>query len=323
MEASDVLTGRDELIRAAREILLPQKSKSGLRRAVALVGPDGVGKASVGGAIVRGGRWKSVARIVLDKPQTLENVIEHLAKAKQAQLVVVEGLHWLVSTRPGGFAPLRAFVDGMLSDGEARSWLVYADELLWRYASAIAPLEDAFPDVVKLAPLTVDELTSAVMERHRLSGYGHAFERIDGDAHVETFLARAVSKVRSPYEQYFAELHASTGGLVRDALRLWLASIRHIQDDDIVHVGPVPNSNYHVVRALPDEELHTLFLVARQGWMDAPVLANLRRGDERSALAEIGRLQHLGVLEGKDGVVRIAAHLRGVVGRVLAEKGWS
>ncbi|MFT5356183.1 MAG: Kef-type K+ transport system membrane component KefB [Polyangiales bacterium] len=323
MEASDVLTGRDEMIRSAREILLPKKSKSGLRRAVALVGPDGVGKASVGGAIVRGGRWKSVARIVLDRPQTLEDVAEHLAKAKQSQLVVLEGLHWLVSTRPGGFAPLRAFVDGMLADGESRSWLVYADELLWRYASAIAPLEDAFPDVVKLEPLTIEELTSAVMERHRLSGYGHAFERIDGDARVETLLARALSKVRSPYEQYFAELHAATGGLVRDALRLWLASIRQIYDDDIVHVGPVPNSNYHVVRALPDEELHTLFLVARQGWMDAPVLANLRRRDERSARAELGRLQHLGVLEGKDGVVRISAHLRGVVGRVLAEKGWS
>lgn len=323
MEASDVLTGRDELIRSAREVLLPKKGQSGLRRAVALVGPDGVGKASVGGAIVRGGRWKSVARIALDGPQTLKDVKEHLARARQSQLVVVEGLHWLVSTRPGGFAPLRAFVDGMLADGEARSWLVYADELLWRYASAIAPLEDAFPDVVKLEPLTIEELTSAVMERHRLSGYGHAFERIDGDARVETLLARAVSKVRSPYEQYFAELHAATGGLVRDALRLWLASIRQIQDEDIVHVGPVPNSNYHVVRALPDDELHTLFLVARQGWMDAPVLANLRRGDERSAHAEIGRLQHLGVLEGTDGVVRIAAHLRGVVGRVLAEKGWS
>lgn len=323
MEASDVLTGRDELIRSAREILLPKNSRQGLRRAVALVGPDGVGKASVGGAIVRGGRWKSVARLILDRPQTLTDVEALLAKAKQSQLVVVEGLHWLLSTQPGGFAPLRAFVDGMLEDGEARSWLVYADELLWRYASAIAPLEDAFPDVVTLEPLTVEELTSAVMERHRLSGYGHAFERIDGEARVETLLARAVSKVRSPYEQYFAELHAATGGLVRDALRLWLASIRQIQDDDIVHVGPVPNSNYHVVRALPDDELHTLFLVARQGWMDAPVLANLRRRDERAARAELGRLQHLGVLEGSDGVVRISAHLRGVVGRVLAEKGWS
>ena len=323
MEASDVLTGRDELIRSARDVLSPKGSKPGICRAVALVGPDGVGKASVGGAIVRGGRWRQIARIVMDRPQSLEDVQEALGKAKQAQLVVVEGLHWMISAKPGGFAPLRAFVDGMLADGSERSWLVYADELLWRYVSAIAPIEDAFPAVVHLEPLTIEELTSAVMERHRLSGYEHAFERAGGDARLESFLTRAVTKVRSPYQLYFADLHAATGGLVRDALRLWLASIKSIEDDQTVHVGPVPASGYHALRALDDDLLHTLFLVARQGWMDAESLASLRRKDQRSTRAELGRLEHMGLLTGKNGVMRISGHLRGVVGRVLSERGWA
>jgi hypothetical protein len=326
MEASDVLTGREEQIRKARELLAPPRGSrgKGRRRAVAVVGLDGVGKASVISAIIRGGRWKSVKRISLDHPMTEDEVDALLEEARHASLVVIDGLYWLVSAKPGGFRPLRRFVDGVLGDGDQRSWLVQGESVFWRYASAVAPLEDAFPDVVRLEPLTAEELTAAVMERHRLSGYGHAFDRLEGESWLESWLARSASRIRRPYEQYFKELHAATGGLVRDALRLWLSSIRGIEAEDIVHVGHVPPSGYTNVSHLPDEHLLVLFQVARQGWMDAAVLAHLFRTDRRAARAQLARLRHLGLLESDDDrVYRIARHLRGAVARVIHERRWA
>tara|TARA_B100001750_G_scaffold235830_1_gene238870 strand:+ start:106 stop:4887 length:4782 start_codon:yes stop_codon:yes gene_type:complete len=326
MEASDVLTGREEQIRRAREFLAPAKETrgQGRRRAVAVVGLDGVGKASVTSAIIRGGRWKSVKRFSLDRPFTVADVNGLLEEARSASLVVVDGLFWMVAAKPGGFEPLRRFVDGVLADGDQRSWLVQAEDVFWRYASAVAPIADAFPEVVELKPLTIDELTAAVMERHRLSGYGHAFDRLEGESWLEAWLARSASKFRRPYEQYFKELHAATGGLVRDALRLWLTSIRGIEADDIVHVGHVPSSGYTAVSRLPTDQLMLLFQVARQGWMNDAVLAHLFRTDRRTARAQLARLHHLGLLESGDGLIfRVSLHLRGALARVIRERGWS
>lgn len=318
MQANDVLTGRDEPIRRGRDALSIVGPRQ-RRRAVALVGPDGVGRAAVGSAISRGARWKNVVRITLDEPQTVEQVDALLERAFSAQLVVIDGIEWLVSAKPGGYAPIRRFVDGMLTDSGNRAWLVYADSLFWRNVSAIAPIEDAFPEVIRLEPLSQEELMAAVMERHRHSNFNHSFDRTLGGARVHGVLERVLRQ--KPFEFYFSELHTASGGLIHDALRLWLASISGIEDETVL-IGPVPTSHYRALKSLQDDDLHTLFLVARQGWIDAKSLASLRRRDKQSANAELARLAHLGILVGEQDALRIAPHLRGVVSRVLAAKGW-
>lgn len=66
----------------------------------------------------------------------------------------------------------------------------------------------------------------------------------------------------------------------------------------------------------------TLYQVARQGWMDARVLASLFRTDPTTAEAQLGALAHLGILERKGTVWRIAVHLRGSIYRLLRERGY-
>ena len=109
---------------------------------------------------------------------------------------------------------------------------------------------------------------------------------------------------------------------MRDALRLWLASIRGIEGGDVVRVGHVPSSGYAALSRLPAETLLHLFQVARQGWMDADTLASLFRVAPAEARARLARLRHLGLLEEKDGVYRVALHLRGAVVRVVRDRGW-
>ena len=66
---------------------------------------------------------------------------------------------------------------------------------------------------------------AAVLARHGLSGYGLNFEPRTERTRLEELFARGASRIRRPYESFFRALHAASGGLVRDALRLWLASI--------------------------------------------------------------------------------------------------
>jgi hypothetical protein len=318
MEAGDVLTGRDEEIRRAEGVL--SSEQRGRLRSVALVGVDGVGKAAVSSAIVRSRRWKNVKRVVFAGPVTVEDVDAIFQDAPEGQLVVVDGLHWMLSMAPGGFEPLRRFVKGIIEEGGRRRWLTHGAVLFWNFASTVAPLRDAFPELIRLDPLNEPELQAAVIARHRLSGFEHSFDRGDGSP-IEGLFARGASRIRRPYDQYFHELHEATGGLVRDALRLWLASIREIQDD-IVHVGPIPASAYTRIRRLPDDILVNLYQIGREGWMDPAGQARLFRLDVNTAQAQLSRLAHLGLLEEREGAFVIAVHLRGALGRVFAERGW-
>jgi len=318
MEAGDVLTGRDEEIRRAEAVL--SSERKGRLRSVALVGVDGVGKAAVSSAIVRSRRWKNVKRVTFASPVSVADVDAIFQDRPEGQLVVVDGLHWMLSMAPGGFEPLRRFVSGIIEEGGRRRWLAHGAVLFWNFASTVAPLRDAFPEVIKLAPLDEQELQAAVMARHRLSGFEVSFDRSDGSP-IEGMFARGASRIRRPYDQYFHELHEASGGLVRDALRLWLASIRGIQDD-VVHVGPIPASPYMRVKRLPDDTLVNLYQIAREGWMDAAGQGRLFRVDRNTAQAQLSRLAHLGLLEERDGSFVIAVHLRGALGRVFAERGW-
>ncbi|MEM9068038.1 MAG: cation:proton antiporter [Myxococcota bacterium] len=321
MEAGDVLTGREDAITRARTILQQPKQRGRLR-SVAFVGYDGVGKASVTAAVIRGGRWRKLARLSLDRPMSVEDVDALLKDTADAQLVVIEGAHWMLSARRGGFAPLRRFVDGVIADAGKRAWLLSAEQLFWDYARTIAPMTAAFPNMIELAPLSAEGLKAAVMERHRLSGYGHSFDRLDGGSRIEGLVARSASRIRRPFEQYFQDLHIATGGLLRDALRLWLASIRGVEGDEIVQVGHVPNSGFAAVSRLSDESLLVLFQIARQGWMDAPTLAEVFRISEGDARAQLAHFAHLGLLEEDEGVYRVSLHLRGTTARVIQRRGW-
>ncbi len=322
IEAGDVLTGRELEIDRARRALSGEAP--GTLRSVALVGQDGVGKGALSSAIVRARSWKSVRRIVLEKPATLEQVDGWLEERHEGHLIVVSGFHWLVGMRPGGFAPLRRFVEGVIDDAGRNAWLLHADQLVWEYATQVAPIDDAFPEVIEIGALLPDELEAAVLARHGLSGYGLDFNPLESHSRLDALFVRGAGRIRRPYEAYFRDLHQASGGLVRDALQLWLASIEEVSDrDDLVHVGPVPPSPQRAIRRLPEDVLLQLYQIARQGWMDARVHAHLFRVDEGTAEAQLSRLTHMGLLQRHpEDTYRIQTHLRGPVFRVLREQGW-
>jgi hypothetical protein len=322
IEAGDVLTGRELDIGRARRVLGGEAP--GTLRAVALVGQDGVGKGALSSAIVRSKQWKQVRRVVLEAPVTTEQVAGWFDREAEGHLVVVSGFHWLVGMCPGGFHPLRRFVEGVIDDGGRNAFLLHADTLVWEYATEIAPIADAFPELIALSALAPDELEAAVLARHGLSGFGLSFETLESQSRIDTLLARGAGRIRRPYESFFRELHQASGGLVRDALRLWLASIEEVNEkQDYVRVGTVPPSAHRAIRHLPEGTLLHLYQIARQGWMNARVHGYLFRVDEGTAEAQLSRLAHLGLLQRypRD-TYRIQIHLRGPVLRILREQGW-
>ena len=293
-------------------------------RTVAVVGPDGVGKSAFVNAVVRAKRWPKVRELKLRGPATIEQVDELFEPAGEGHLVLISGLQWLSSMKPGGLEPLRHFVARVVADGGKNAFLVRADHLVWKQQCASAPLASAFPEVVNLDPLDEDALQAAVLARHTVSGYGLVFSHgTQPRSRLEELVLQGTAPLARPKQSFFRALHAASGGLLRDALRLWLASVDEVDEaGDFVHLGPVPTPSIYALRRLDAEDVLTLYQCARQGWMSPEVLASMFRMDIATAEAKLLELEHSDVLHRVDDVWRIAEHLRGSVHRLLAERGF-
>lgn len=323
LEAGDLLTGRQSDIARARGALLG--ASGGRFRAVAVIGQEGVGKGAVVNALVRNLKPRPTRVLNLDGPATVAEVAAWFEGAGEGNLIVFSQVELLFRMRPGGFEPLHRFVEGIIADGGKNAWMVACAETVWDYAARVAPLADAFPDVVRLRPLDAAELEAAVIARHAMSGYGLAFDAQDDLGwQVRHWLARGADQQARRREAWFKSLHDATGGVVHDALLLWQASIRKVDElEGVVRVGPVDRPPIVALRALAEDVTLTLRQALRQGWLDERLHAELFQLEPHESRAHLAHLLHLGLLEsGPGGRVRVPIHLRAPMHAVLAERGW-
>lgn len=324
LEAGDLLIGREREVDAARRVLLG--GTPGASRAVAVLGLGGVGQGAVVNTLLRGvSDQHRVLRIELDEPVTSAQAVDALlARVTGDCVVVVEGLEWLFGLEPGGFAPLRRFVERVVEDRGRNAWLISAERPVWSYADRVVALHDAFPERVTLGTLDADSLRSALLIRHGMSGYNLRFARVGNDlgARLRGLLRPEVKAEALAEERFFERLHQASGGMLGDALRLWMASVVDVSVDrnDVV-MGEVPPTPLPALRALPDEVQMTLRQVARLGRVSARSHALQFRREEPDSEAFLNRLAHWGLLERRrSGDYVFSPGLAGPLYRALRER---
>src|SRR5690606_28213660 len=102
---------QDEIARARIAL---SDAGPGRSRTVAMVGVDGVGKGAVVNAVVRGMTGTKLVRIDPKSLVTVDEVERWLADLSGGELVMIDGLKWLFSSRIGGFDPLHRWIEGVL-----------------------------------------------------------------------------------------------------------------------------------------------------------------------------------------------------------------
>ncbi|MCB9682748.1 MAG: cation:proton antiporter [Alphaproteobacteria bacterium] len=309
LQAGELLGGRQVQADRVRRALADHQ---GARlRTVAVVGPDGVGKPAIVRAALRAMRVRGVQRFDLTGPVDPHEVAGWFERPTQDHVCVVTGFHWLYQMRPGGFEALRRFVDGVVADGGRNAWIVDADETVWTFARGAAPLDKAFPTVVRIAPLDDAELEEAILARHAMSGMTLTFDVDD---------PRRPSKVQ---RAWFKAFHAATGGIARDAMHLWLASVAEVDaTHQVVRMGPVHGVAPAAMRELSDKSALGLQVAARQGYVDEETWMRLFRDPPLETRTHLAHLVHWGLLQTDGARYVLPAHLRRPLLDLLAERGW-
>jgi hypothetical protein len=316
--AGDVVPSAPTAIERARRLL--DRSSQGLR-SVAVVGVDGAGRGAVVSAILQGASFPSIRRLNLLRPATVHDVRRDLEGLGRGNLVVVTGLGYLMDAGRGGFDPLLELASFILDDDGRNGWLLEADELVWRFAGQAAPMANVFMERVDVRRLERDELERAIFARHHLSGM--TLEFVQGERTEEV---RSDGNHRGPIqEQYFADLHRRSDGLLQVALTLWLASLDGFGEDaKSVVVRSVPPSPKAALSELPEPQLNLLYVTLRQGWMSTHSLSFIYRESLDASRARLSRMVHAGLFERTSSDVYVVRrHLRGAARRILEDRRYA
>jgi NhaP-type Na+/H+ or K+/H+ antiporter len=325
LEGGDLLAGREGDVERVRRTLTGRGSPS---RTVAVVGVAGIGNQAVVNSLLRGlPEQVGILRVQLDRRATAAEVEEKLLepmRGRRGDIAVVEGFHWLFTIRPGGFAPLRRLIDGIIEDRGRNGWLVSTERPVWSYARRVLPLEDIFCERFDLGALSVEELRNTLLLRHAMSGYRLHFQRPAGHIGwwLQELLTRKAAEEDLHERHFFEQLHQATGGILSDALRLWLASVAGVgSSTDTITIGELPEPALEPLRKLPLDDLITLRQVARQGRITADDHAQQFRTEPTWSAGYLTRLEHTGLLQRVDDCCyRLAPELAGAIHQVLRER---
>lgn len=320
LEAGDLLTGRQAEVNRARAVLMRQTP--GALRTVAIVGLAGIGKGALVNAVLRGLDDVQVRRYDLRSPPTLE-VIDAWFSTPRV-LNVLTGFDHMFQMRGGGFELLERWVQLVVQHRASISWLVTAESSVWRFGGSVAPLDDAFGEVLHLNPLDVEGLERALLARHSMSGYTLSFRHgEDLGMRAQRLLSRYADLEVRRQRSWFRRLHHASGGVMHDALRLWLAAIESVDEQaGEVIVGAVPRPPREHLADLPAETWLTLRQVVQQGWTTPALHAGVFDLDIGRSEAMLAGLADLGLLNERDGEYFVSEHLRAPVCQDLSERGW-
>ncbi len=320
LEGTDLLSGRTDALATVRRVLHEDDRRL---RSVAVISVDNQASRALVNTALRTFQG-TVVRLEADRPWTREDVDRWLEGLPHKDAcLVVEGLRWLYRRQPGGTEPIERLVRAMVADGGRRAWVLHADPAVWSFLTGSTAIGEGTGERVQLGPLSADDLEDAVLARHAMSGYTASFGD-DDDLPLLTRVLGRRDRERRRQREWFQALHDASAGVLQDALRLWMAAIDRVDEEEgALHLGMVPRPPVAQLAELPDDVLLTLVQVLRQGWMDADQHAWLFRVDVPRADAHLAQLVHLGLLEEQGPRVLVRPHLRGPLERALRLRGWA
>ena len=331
LEAGDLLVGHEARVAELRQVLLGEGP--GSSRAVAIVGLSGPGSVRVVHSLFRGiGESARVERHTFGAPGPGQAELAELAReAREAAgngdkpaIFVIDGFHWLFTLEPGGFQPLRRFMDLVVETRRQVGWLVSCDAACWHYLDRVVPVDAAFPERLELGPLDRDGLRRALLARHAMSGYLLRFDRPEDTLQwwLRELFATRTQEARLYEEAFFDRIHEESGGHLPDALRLWMAAVRGVQEStDTVILGPPPRSRVDALRQLDDDMLLALRQAVRQGHLGVEDFSHQFRLAPDEARARLAQLDHWGlIVPAGEGWFELRAELDGAIHRVLVER---
>ena len=323
LEARDLLADRDAEINRIQAHILGKSGRASRSSAVIAEGATNVSALLQG--VARGlSQELKILRYRFTSPVTPEDIEEIRQAASGECLILIEDLRWFIELQPGGLQGLRLLAETILADRGHNAWLVGCEASAWEYIEHHLPLEGVFPEKLHIQPLDQNDIQRAILDRHGMSGFTLEFDELE-----TSILWRLRNKIRKKdtlvnlnEALVFEAITFESGGNLRDALHLWLASVTVVSSlEDQLRIGRPPRLPLEAVRSLDEHSLLCLRQFARQGRLSAAEHALHFQQNRTASESQLAKLAHLGLIESTEtDHYLLSPRFEGCIYRVLREK---
>lgn len=233
------------------------------------------------------------------------------------RVVILEEVERSFLRQVGHYEAVRELQRLITATSRTTLWILVVNGIAFRLLDPAVRFGEVFSHRIDASAATVDELRSAIMFRHNLSGLRVRFE--EASAGGRAAVLRRALRQGNAEEEFFAELAAVSDRVYRTAFSLWL---RHLSLDAeggiIVRRTDVSGAD-EVVAGLGHEHLFTLLAVLQHGSLTpeehAAVFA-LPIAGSRSQLNDLLSRELLGPEDGRPGY-RVRAEALPIVRQAL------
>lgn len=305
------LVGREAELAGLAEAFAEWQSGRGASALV--VGARGSGKTSLLNCAVAGvfaeangvagqfsGRMTSAAdihrflRALLGLPEQADVAA---ALAADRRVILIEELERTFLRVINGFGALRELLN-LISATSARTfWVLSVNETASRFLDAVVGLDRAFSHRINAMSVEQQDLTSAILQRHNLSGLRLEFAPLPREdprvSRVRSFLGLEQDAQRL----FFDALYRQSEGIFRSAFEMWKGCI-DLVEGGAVHMRQPLLPDYAPLRTeLSGEDYFLLHAVLQHGSLTVQELARVMSMGADQARRATDRLLSLQVLE--------------------------
>lgn len=272
------LVGRGEELAALADARA--RWEAGHAAAVVVTGERGSGKTSLINCALQG----ALAGLPLSRGEFGERVLDAATlRAKVAEIVdvadpadlerelgasrrvvVIEELERTFLRHIGRYEAVRALGRLINTTSETVLWVVVVNQVAFRFLDASIGLGQRFSHRLNAGTATADDLRSAVMGRHELTGLRLRFES-PPEPGLSQRLQTRLGRRADPERAFFQVAARQSGGVYRTAFNIWLGHLEPIRDREVRVKAPVVRDLAPIIADLQLTDLFSLVAMLQHG----------------------------------------------------------
>ena len=219
------------------------------------------------------------------------------ALGERRRVVLVEEFERTFLRTVNGFDALRVLLDLMYSTGRSTLWVFSVNETAYRYLNAVVGLGRHFSHHINAMSVRQEDLTSAILQRHGLSGLRLEFAPLPEEDPRVSGVRRLLGFEQDPQRLFLDALYEQSEGIFRAAFELWQGSIERVEGG-VVHMRqPLAPDYLRLAAEMTLEDCFMLKAILQHGSLTAEELARVLAASREESLRQLERLNLLEVLE--------------------------
>jgi len=230
--------------------------------------------------------------------KSVQGLVERINESEKRKIVVIEGLQNAYIRYINGFEALEQFFVLMSQTSGKHFWIVSCSRYAWQFFSKVLNADQYFSQIVNPDTLSPEQLTEAILSRHKATGYDLVFEASESLKKTRTFrkLAGDNSEIQNLVRSdYFEQLSKVAEGNFSIAMIFWIKSIKE-HDDKTFVLSPIEIAELDALEVPSKEILFVLATLIRHDMLNAEQVAlSLHQPVERTRLI-LARLKAKGLI---------------------------